>query len=154
MGQLIEVVMWHSVSCHGDVMVTSWRIATMSHVYCLNWMSLRTAYPIVRMNFVTVCNTFIVVYRHTILLYKLRHTVTCLTSNVTSNAMTYRHPVSVVMKRTCVSINTRKITIVSSTVHEIFNIDSGSYNIVLNQFMDVITRKTYFWLHAKVMLSL
>ena len=41
------------------------------------------------------------------------------------NAMTYHHPVSVVMKRTCVSINLRKITVVSSTVHEIF-IESGS----------------------------
>ena len=145
MGQLIEVVMWHSVSCHGDVMVTSWRIATMSHVYCSNWMSLRTAYPIVRINFVTVCNTFIVVYRHTIRLYKLRHTVTCLTSNVTSTQMTYRHPVSVVMKRTCVPINIRKITTASSTVHEIFNkhwLWVLQYSVEL--IHDVITREFTF----------
>ena len=37
------------------------------------------------------------------------------------NAMTCRQIVSVVMKRTSVLINIRKMTVVSSTVHEIFN---------------------------------
>ena len=102
-------------------MVTSWRIATLSHYYFYEEMSLRRAYPIVRINFVTVFNTFIAVYRHANRLDELRHTVTRLTSHVTSTAMTCRQLVSVVMKRTCVPINIRKMTVVSSTVHEIFN---------------------------------
>ena len=87
---------WHR-SCNVtliDVMLTSWRIATLSHYYFYEGMSLRKAYPIVRIYFVTVFNTFIAVYRHANRWDELLHTGTRLTSHV---------------------------TVVSSPVHKIFN---------------------------------
>ena len=48
-----------STILHCHVMVTSWRIATLSHYYFHEEISLRRAHPIVRINCVTVVNTFI-----------------------------------------------------------------------------------------------
>ena len=79
-------------------------------------MSLRRAYPIVRINFVTVFNTFIAVYRHANCLDEFTSHRDTFDVTRDVNAMTCCQIVSVVMKRTCVLINIRKMTVVSSTV--------------------------------------
>ena len=115
---------WHRGRKVTLIVMWWWRHDASPHCHIITFTKKcrsGVAYPIVRIHFVTVLNTFIAVYRHANCLGRITSHRDTFDVTRDVNAMTCRQIVSVIMKRTCVPINFRKMKVVSSTVHEIFN---------------------------------